>query len=112
MGRRAETLEIWRFPWCFSPPLGRIKSGQGDAGGDSIRSDTALRAHSDGLAAAFSFADTGCGTQGRSPRLSLAPEIAMPFGLSHSATAPRRQVSIRSTTGIVLRQAKPAGTWL
>jgi hypothetical protein len=58
------------------------------------------------------LAATGCGTHGRSPRLSLAPVTAIPPGPSHSATAPRRQLSIRSTNGIYLRQAKPAGTWL
>src|SRR5262249_49176791 len=54
----------------------------------------------------------GCGTQGRSPRLSLALSIVMPSGSSHIATAPRRQASMRSMTGTIERQRKPAGTWL
>ena len=41
-------------------------------------------------AAAFSRSrrETGCGTQGRSPRLSFAPTTLMPSASSHSATAP------------------------
>jgi hypothetical protein len=35
-----------------------------------------------------------------------------PLGTSQSATAPRRQESIRSMTGIIERQPNPAGTWL
>src|SRR5439155_19407973 len=57
-----------------------------------------------GLAtAAFSRSrrDTGCGTQGRSPRLSLALTTVTPSGSSHSATAPWRQVSMLSTTAIL-----------
>src|SRR5437763_5163285 len=63
-------------------------------------------------AAAFSRSrrEIGCGTQGRSPRLSFAPTTVIPSASSHNATAPWRQVSIRSATGILPRQANPAGT--
>ena len=37
---------------------------------------------------------------------------ATPSWSSQSATAPRRHTSIRSMTGIIDRQRKPAGTWL
>ena len=58
----------------------------------------------------FPARETGCGTQGRSPRLSLAPSHRDPAGVEPERDRAAPLVSMRSATGICERHAKPAGT--